>query len=262
VTGGGLAVRDLAVQYGGRVALTGVSFDVAAGAFVGVVGPNGSGKSTLVRALSGVVRPQAGTAAFAGGTLLGRNPADLARTVAVVPQAPVMPEDCEAFAYVLLGRTAHLGFLEPEGPRHQAIAWEAMVSTATDGLAGRRLGELSGGERQRLAVARALAQEPRLLLLDEPTAHLDIGRQGEVLDAVVAVQRRRPLTVLAVLHDLNLAAQYCDRLLLFREGRLEAEGTPTEVLTQGALTAAFGRQVALVRHPVTGAPLVAPVRGA
>lgn len=252
--------RGLWAGYGQTVALAEVNCAIEKGAVVGVIGPNGSGKSTLVRVLSGVLKPQRGAAYFRGADVARTRPAALARSIAVVPQTPLLPEAFLAAQVVLLGRTPHLGFLSREGPRdYETVRW-AMQVTDTWHLARRRIGELSGGERQRVVVARALAQEPELLLLDEPTAHLDIGHQAALLDVILALHEERDLTVLAVFHDLNLAAQYCPRLVLLSQGRLLADGRPEEVLTGPQVSHVYGTRVAVMAHPCNGAPVVLPVR--
>jgi iron complex transport system ATP-binding protein len=185
---------------------------------------------------------------------------EVARVAAVVPQEATLPGGFTALDCVLMGRTAHLKLLENEGTRDLEAARRAMMATDTWPLAERRVGELSGGERQRVVVARALAQEARLLLLDEPTAHLDIGHQASVLGLVRRIAAENGMSVLAVVHDLSLAGQYCDRLVLLCGGRVLAEGTPAEVLEAGVLRAAYGVEVRIIAHPDTGRPVVAPVR--
>lgn len=246
--------------YGSRPALQDISFTVVPGEVVGIIGPNGSGKSTLVRALSGVLTPQRGGASFDGQNIARMSAQDLAKRVAVVPQTPLLPESFLAYQVVLLGRTPHLGFLGREGARDHAVTRSSMEMTDTWALAGRRIGELSGGERQRVVVARALAQEPELLLLDEPTAHLDIGHQAAILDLVMGLVRERGLTVMIVFHDLNLSAQYCSRLLMLSEGRLLADGLPQEVLTIEQVSRVYGVQAVVATHPSNGAPVVLPLR--
>ncbi|MBI2886325.1 MAG: ABC transporter ATP-binding protein [Chloroflexi bacterium] len=253
-------VWDLWVAYGHRPALAGVSLALEPGELLGVIGPNGSGKTTLVRAISGLVRPRQGSVRFRGREVMATPPGELARRVAVVPQMPVLPEGVPAYQVVLLGRNPHLGFLGREGPRDFRLVRRAMEATGVWELAMRPMADLSGGERQRVVVARALAQEPELLLLDEPTAHLDIGHQASVLEAVLALRESTGLTVLAVFHDLNLAAQYCPRLALLAAGRLVADGTPEEVLTGQRVAQVYGVEAALATHPRNGAPVVLPMR--
>lgn len=226
-----LEIRDLAVRYDAALALEGIGFAVEAGEFVGLVGPNGSGKSTLVRAISRVLPAAAGNIALDGRDLAAMPQREVARRVAVVAQESAPAFDYSALEIVLMGRAPHLRRFAFEGARDLAVAAECLRAVHADQLAGRPVSALSGGERQRVMIARALAQEPRLLILDEPTAHLDINLQIEVMDLVRRLNAERGLTVLVVLHDLNLAAQYCHRLLLLREGRLAADGPPAEVIT-------------------------------
>lgn len=255
-----LQTQGLWAGYSARPVLCDVALSIPAGEVVGVIGPNGSGKSTLVRVLSGVLAPQRGAARLYGRDIATLGAGDVARRLAVVPQTPVLPESFYVYQMVLLGRTPHLGFLGREGVRDHAIARRAMEMTATLALANRRISDLSGGERQRVVVARALAQEPDVVLMDEPTSHLDIGYQTAVLEMVMDLVRERGLTVLVVFHDLNLAAQYCQRILLLSEGRLLADGPPEDVLTSELISRVYGGQTVVTAHPTNGAPVVLPVR--
>ena len=254
-----LEVQDLWVSYGQRQALAAVTFSVERGEFLGVIGPNGSGKSTLVRTISGVLRPGRGRVLFQGQEVVQARPGDLARQIAVVPQLPALPEALQTYQMVLLGRNPYLGFLGREGSRDHEIVERAMRATGTWELASRLMGDLSGGERQRLVAARAIAQQPELLLLDEPTAHLDVGHQSALLDAILGSRGPGELTVLAVFHDLNLAAQYCPRLVLLSGGRIVADGAPQDVLTSEQISEVYGAEVCVTTHPVNGAPVVLPL---
>jgi iron complex transport system ATP-binding protein len=260
-----LTVERLTVSYnsGGReiVALHGVSLALDAGEVVGLVGPNGSGKTTLVRAVTGVVKPVAGAARLGAVDVMSLSPHELAKQMAVVPQDPALPPAFAALEYVLMGRTPHLRLLQDEGPRDLEVARKVMTATETWQFAERPLGELSGGERQRLVVARALAQETPILLLDEPTAHLDIGHQASVLRLVRGAAKNDGKAVLAVVHDLTLAARYCDRLVMLRGGSAVAVGTPEEVLQAPLLREVYGASVDVFPHPVSGRLVVAPGDG-
>lgn len=257
-----LQASGVSVSYdtvGGRIdALRGVDIAVRTGELLGLVGPNGSGKTTLVRALTGVVRPHAGSVRLGGVDIASLKAAEIARRVAVVPQDPQLPPTFRALDCVLMGRTPHLRLLEQEGPADIEIARRAMAATETWELGERPVGELSGGERQRVIVARALAQETPVLLLDEPTAHLDIGHQGAVLDLMRGFTRRDGKAVLAVVHDLTLAAHYCDRIVVLKDGRVIAEGVPADVLTADILREVYGVPVTVMAHPETGRPVVVP----
>lgn len=260
-----LAVEGLTAAYnsGGRdfVALRDVSLRLLPGEVLGLVGPNGSGKTTFVRAVTGAVRPVAGRVLVGGRDATTMSQRDLARQIAVVPQDPVLPPAFSALECVLMGRTPHLRLLQNEGQLDFDIARQAMTATDTWRFAERPLGELSGGERQRVIVARALAQQTPVLLLDEPTAHLDIGQQAAVLRLVRQSARREAKAVLAVVHDLTLAAQYCDRLVLLRTGAVAASGAPDAVLQPALLREVYGVVVDVFPHPATGKLVVAPGDG-
>lgn len=251
-----LAVEDVSFGYNGKLILHEVALEVQRGEVVGLIGPNGSGKSTLVRCISGVIRPRRGQVTLEGQDALRMPRTDLARTLAVVPQSPQLPEGFTCEDIVLMGRNPHLGLLQGESVRDYAVVREAMAATDCLHLAQQRIGELSGGEQQRVVIARALAQEPRVLLLDEPTTHLDISHQVTVLDIMRRLARGRDLAVLAVFHDLNLAVQYCDRLVLLTEGRVQASGTPNEVVTAENILLAYRTEVLVCPHPLNQLPTV------
>jgi iron complex transport system ATP-binding protein len=253
-----LSISTLSAGYYGRLVLRNVSLDVGAGEVVALVGPNGAGKSTLVRAVSGVVPVTDGTIRIDGVDVLRLRSSERARLMAVVPQAVHLPEAFSVAEIVMMGRTPHLPLWGGEGKRDCAAAWEAMRRTAVEALAERRVDELSGGERQRAVIARALAQEPRVLLLDEATAHLDLKHQVAVLELVQSLAHAHGLAVLATLHDLNHAALYADRVALLAGGELRAVGAPAEVLTSAHLTAAYDLSVSVIAHPTYGTPLVLP----
>lgn len=256
----GIRARGIEVRYNGLVAVAGVDLEVGAGEWVVLVGPNGSGKTSLLRALAGTV-PAAGEVELGGRSrsALGRRRA--ARLVALVPQHPVLPGGMTAAEYVLLGRTPHLGYWAAESAADRRLALSALERLDAADLAGRPLGALSGGERQRVVLARAVAQDPAVLLLDEPTASLDIGHQQHVLDLVEGLRRERSMAVLGALHDLTLAAQYADRLVLLDRGRVAAEGPAAQVLTPEQLERFSGARVTLLRGP-GGELVVAPRRAA
>lgn len=251
-----LRVESVTAGYGGAPVLKGLDLRVDRGEFLAVVGPNGSGKSTLVRAATGALVPTEGRILLEGRDLRGLRPREVARVLAVVAQDTAVGFDFTVEEVVALGRTPHLAPLRGETPLDRAAVQEAMRQTGTAPLADRLITALSGGERQRVMVARALAQEPRLLILDEPTAHLDIAHQVEILDLVRRLNRTEGLTVMAILHDLNLAALYADRLVMLKDGRCWADGPPAEVLTEANILAVYGSRVKIVRHPATGQPQV------
>ena len=252
-----LRARGLAVALGGAPVLAGVSLDVPAGTWLTVVGPNGAGKSTLLRALAGLV-PARGTVELGGRSSSGLRRREWARRVAFVPQDPVVPPGMSVAAYVLLGRTPHLGPLGREGAADLAVVARTLDQLDLTAFADRPLDTLSGGERQRAMVARALAQEAPVLLLDEPTTALDVGHQQDVLELVDRLRRDHELTVVSTMHDLTLAGQYADRLLLLDRGEVVVTGPPDEVLTQENLARFYGARVRVLVDG--GALVVVPVR--
>lgn len=254
-----LAVDGLRVALGGQEVLAGVSLTVEAGEVVGLVGPNGAGKSTLLRAATGNAPRAAGEVRVAGRPLESYGRGALARLVAVVQQLPEAPPTLLVRELALLGRHPHLRLLARESARDHAIAEEALRRAGCLDLANRPLGTLSGGQRRRAFIARGLAQEPRLLLLDEPTANLDAGAQAEILE-VARELAAEGVAVLVVVHDLTLAASYCDRVVLLHEGRILAAGVPSEVLTAAVVRRVYGERVTVVGHPASGRPLIVPAR--
>ncbi|MHB1133697.1 MAG: ABC transporter ATP-binding protein, partial [Chloroflexota bacterium] len=246
---------DLSFAYNGRPTLAGVNLLAHAGEIVGIIGPNGSGKSTLLRMISGVLRPRTGRVSIGGQALAELSRGELARRVAVVPQNPHLPGAFTAWEVVLLGRTPYLRPWQGEGKRDLEIARQALRTCGVESLAEHRVGELSGGEVQRVIIARALAQEPALLLLDEPTSHLDINQQTAIMDLVASLAMERGLAVVAVFHDLNLAAQYCRRLVILRAGSVLAEGPPEAVITPETVAAAYEADVCVVAHPRNKLPV-------
>jgi len=253
-----LSVRDLRAGYGTREVLQGVTLTCASGELLAVVGPNGCGKTTLLRAVSGVLLPRTGNITIDGIEVRALRPAALARLVAVVSQNPVLPPRYTAFQMVMMGRTPHLRLLQSEGARDADLVREAMLRTNCWGLRDRYVDELSGGERQRIVVARALAQQPRILLLDEPTAHLDIAHQIEIFALVRELCAERALAAVAVVHDLTLAAAYAHRVAVMHHGAIAACGPPDDVLTPALIERVYGVGVRIVLHPSTGRPIVVP----
>jgi iron complex transport system ATP-binding protein len=228
-----LSAQGLTVTLGGARVLDGVDLEVPEGEWLALLGPNGAGKTTLVRALSGTVK-HAGRVTFgavAAGPSAAERPRERARRIAVVPQAPVIPPGITAFEYVLLGRTAHQGMRLSASLDDRRRSLAVLQRLDLERFAQRDLGTLSGGERQRVVLARALVADAPVLVLDEPTAALDLGHQFEILELLAELQQERGLTVVTTLHDLGIAGQFGDRLAVLHEGRLVAHGTPAEVLT-------------------------------
>jgi iron complex transport system ATP-binding protein len=245
--------------------LDGLSFAVSPGEFIGILGPNGSGKTSLLNLLARLTRPQAGMIRIFDEDLAQLKQDAIARSVALVPQdyRPAFPFSVEES--VLMGRFPHrrapgafalLSGMGWEGDADREIAWSAMQETNVAHLATRSIEAVSGGERQRVLMARALAQEPRVMLLDEPTAHLDLHHQVEICRLLRKLNDERGLTVILVSHDLNLASQFCDRLLLLDHGRMVALGTPDDVLRAETLHAVYGCEVLIDQHPATGLPRI------
>jgi len=235
-------LRGVTVELGGRPVVDRVDATVEQGEWLALIGPNGAGKTTLLRAIARLV-PFSGELALGGRPALELSRSELARLIAVVPQEPATPPWMTVGEYVLLGRTPHLGALAKESGRDRDAAARALDRLELLELRERRLGTLSGGEKQRVVVARALAQEARIVLLDEPTASLDIGHQQQALELLDLLRAESGLTLVAAMHDLTLAAQYADRVLLLAEGRIVADGTPADVLTESALAEHYGASV-------------------
>lgn len=253
--------RGICFGWGERIVLRDLALRIAPGEFVGLLGANGSGKSTLLRIIGGALRPSAGEVRITGRDVWALPRRELARRVATVAQSPILPEGFTVAELTLLGRTPHLRAFQSEGPADYAAARRALVAAECLDLAPRHLGELSGGERQRVTLARALAQEPTLLLLDEPTAHLDPGVGREIVRMLLRLNRETGLTILAVFHDLNLAAAICPRLALLHDGRIIADGPPADVITPAFLKHAYGYDAQIIPHPRTGRPVVLPDYG-
>ncbi|MER5811801.1 ABC transporter ATP-binding protein [Streptomyces sp. NPDC002033] len=247
-----LAVEAVRYEVDGQTLLHGVDLTARPGETVGVVGPNGSGKTTLLRCVYGTLRPSGGRVLLDGADAASLGVKERARRVAAVPQEAGGTLGLTVREVVAMGRSPHKRFWEQDGPQDALCVGAALETVGAAAFADRRFDELSGGERQRALVARALAQEPGLLALDEPTNHLDIRFQLEVLGLV----RGLPATALLVLHDLNLAASFCDRLYVLEAGRVAASGPPGEVLTEEMLAAVYGVRTRIGVHPTTGAPSI------
>jgi ABC-type cobalamin/Fe3+-siderophores transport system ATPase subunit len=253
-----LKIKSLSVGYNNHPVLDDLNLEILPGQVLAVVGPNGTGKTTLIRAISGVLRPRAGQIRFDGRDLSHVNFHARARFIAVVPQAQSLPSDFSVYQAVLLGRTPHLNWLGHTGPRDHELVQAALEQASLSSLAEKQIGQLSGGEQQLVLLARALAQETPVLLLDEPTSHLDIEHQMHILTLVRKMALETNRAVLMIVHDLNLAALYADRIALLSNGRLFAIGVPSEVLTHENLSVVYHVSVAVVTHPIYGTPLILP----
>jgi len=253
-----IRVSDLTVTLDRRPVLHDVTFEAVTGGWLSLIGPNGTGKSTALRAIAGLLR-YTGTVFLDQTDVRSLRGRARARAIAYVPQEPVLPPDMAVGDYVMLGRTPHLGYLGMPGGRDCLAADDAMRQLDVTRFTERRLGHLSGGERQRVVLARALATQPSVLLLDEPTSMLDIGHQQHVLELVDGLRRSAGLTVVSTLHDLTVAGQYADTLVLLSDGRVAAAGQASAVLTEDLIGRVYGADVQVATGP-DGRPVVSPVR--
>jgi len=253
-----VAVRQVRHAYGARVAVDGVSFSAREGEFVGLLGPNGAGKSTLIRLVAGLLAPSSGSVRLAGFDPHATPRRLVARMCALVPQEPRLDWPFTVRDVVMMGRSAHQGLLAIPGRDDLGAVEGALAACDLVHLAGRRVDALSGGERRRVFFARALAQEPRVLLLDEPTAFLDLAHQVAAME-MARLAARGGLCVVAVLHDLNLAGESADRIVVLSRGQVVADGPPREVLSAERVSAVWGVPVWRGENGVTGAPVVLPV---
>lgn len=245
-------------RYRSEWVLKEMELGVAMGEILGVVGPNASGKTTLLGVMAGILEPQKGTVLLGGKEIKSLKRKQVARQLAVVPQDSGVMRGFTALEVVLMGRNPFLGPFSFEGKEDREIAMEALVSTGCGHLWARPVEQLSGGERQRVLLARALAQKCPILLLDEPTAHLDLRYQVEFLELLVNLHREKELTIVWVSHDLNLASLICNRILVLLDGRKRAIGRPEEVVTEEMIWEVFGVRAILDFHPKTGTPRVTP----
>lgn len=254
-----LETRAVSFSYKENAVLRDVSMSVASGEFVGIMGPNGSGKTTLLRCITGYLSPGSGSVTVDGRAVGSYTPREMARLFAVVPQMSSTDFPFSAYDIVMMGRIPHTANrLGGYSKDDMAKVRDAMARTNTWQFANRTFNALSGGERQRVVIARAIAQEPQALLLDEPTIYLDISGQIEIMDLVRDINRKEGMTVISVLHDVNLAARYCDRIALLSHGEVEAFGPPAEVLTQDMIQAVYGVDVAVRKDPMTNSVYVMP----
>ncbi|WP_283134879.1 ABC transporter ATP-binding protein [Rhizohabitans arisaemae] len=237
-----LSVRGVSVALDGRPVLSEVSLEAPGGSWTAVIGPNGAGKSTLMRAMVGLVAYQ-GEIAVEGRPARGLKPRERARLVAYAPQSPTLPPEMTVLDYVLLGRSPYIPYLGAESRNDRRVAASVLARLDLSDMSGRRLAKLSGGERQRVVLARAIAQEARILLLDEPTSALDLGHQQQVLELVDRLRLADALTVITTLHDLSLAAQYAETMVLLSRGGVVSSGPAAAVLTAETVAEHFGAKV-------------------
>jgi iron complex transport system ATP-binding protein len=248
-------IDSVCAGYGDIRALEGVTLRIEQGEFIGIIGPNGSGKSTLLRVMAGVLCPWEGSVTLLGRPLEAFRRREIARILAMVTQENHFAFDFSVRDVVSMGRHPHLGRLATETSQDFQTIEHAMESTMTWDLRDRSIQELSGGERQRVVIARAIAQSPQILLIDEPVSHLDFHHQIEIMDLVAGLNRQG-MTIICVSHDLNLAAEYCNRLVLMKGGRVCETGAPSEIMVPELLARAYGLHPLVERSPLTGAPMV------
>lgn len=247
-----LTVHDLTLQYESHSVLDQLEFAIAPGQRTALLGANGAGKTTLMRCISKALRPTGGAILLDEVDLQTLSPRELARTMAVVPQETRADFDFSVEETVLMGRLPYLKRFTPEGDDERSMALRAMELTGVSHLAARSIATLSGGEKQRVIIARALCQEPQILLLDEPTANLDLGYQHNLLEMITVLNREQGITIIAAIHDLNLASRFFDHMLLLAGGKVLAAGTAEEVITPALIKTAYGVDNFVYRHPLTG----------
>ncbi|WP_121252154.1 ABC transporter ATP-binding protein [Nocardioides ferulae] len=253
-----LSARGVHLAYDQRTVVHGVDLEIPPGRVTVIVGANGCGKSTLLRALARVLRPSRGRVELDGEDLQRLRPKDVAAVLGLLPQQPLAPEGITVADLVGRGRHPHQGAFRRWSAADTEAVSRALALTDLHDLAARRVEELSGGQRQRVWLAMMLAQDPRIMLLDEPTTYLDIAHQVDLLDLLADLNETSGTTVVMVLHELNLAARYADHLVVMHEGRVLREGAPADVLDAECVQAAFGLRASVVPDPVTGAPMVVP----
>ncbi|MFE3099309.1 ABC transporter ATP-binding protein [Nocardia tengchongensis] len=254
-----LAAENITLGYGERVIVDGLSLTIEPGLVTTVIGPNGCGKSTLLRSLGRLLHPKAGRVLLDGKAIATMKTKDIARVVGMLPQTPVAPEGLTVADLVARGRHPHQSWLRQWSADDETEVLAALTQTGIADLAGRTLDELSGGQRQRAWISMALAQGTDILLLDEPTTYLDLTHALEVLDLVDRLHDDLGRTVVMVLHDLNLAIRYSDRLIVMRAGRIVAQGAPADIISAELLQEVFGLRAQVLEDPVSGRPMIVPI---
>ncbi|AKK07988.1 ABC transporter ATP-binding protein [Corynebacterium testudinoris] len=254
-----LSARDLTLGYGTRQVATDLNVEIAPGAVTAIIGANGCGKSTLLRALSRLLTPESGQVLIDAAPINDLPTRELARILGLLPQTPTAPDGITVADLVGRGRTPHQGLFGRWSTTDYEVVADSLAATGLTELAERSVDELSGGQRQRVWIAMALAQDTDILLLDEPTTYLDVANQLDILDLLLDLNARRGTTIVMVLHDLNLAARYCDHLIAMREGAIVASGTPDEVVTAATVKEVFALESHVMPDPVSGRPMVMPI---
>ncbi|WP_010121130.1 ABC transporter ATP-binding protein [Corynebacterium nuruki] len=254
-----LTAEGLSLGYADHAVIHGIDLSVLPGRVTGIIGANACGKSTLLKSMSRLLKPTGGVVLLDGRDVHTVPPKELARTLGLLPQSPIAPEGITVADLVGRGRHPHQGILSRWSREDDEAVAAALDTTHTADLADRAVDELSGGQRQRVWIAMALAQQTDLLLLDEPTTYLDVAHQVEVLDLLTDLNEASGITVVMVLHDLNLAARYCDEIVMIADGKVEAVGEPAEVFTEERVEKVFGLRSRIITDPVSGTPLVLPI---
>ncbi|SEL04941.1 ABC transporter ATP-binding protein [Rhodococcus maanshanensis] len=254
-----LAAEALTVGYGDRIIVDGLDLEIPTGVVTTVIGPNGCGKSTLLRSLGRLLKPKSGQVLLDGKAISTLKTKDVARTLGMLPQAPVAPEGLTVADLVARGRHPHQSWIRQWSADDEGEVARALALTGVSELADRPVDQLSGGQRQRAWISMALAQGTDILLLDEPTTYLDLAHSVEVLDLVDRMHEELGRTVVMVLHDLNLAIRYSDRLIVMSEGAVVASGTPSEVISEELLLKVFGLEARVIEDPVSDRPLIVPI---
>jgi len=249
-------LKNVSLSYGSNVVVDMLSFAVERGEFFMIIGPNGAGKSSLLKLLAGIEKPQSGVIDILGKPRREYSARDLARIVALVAQQPPVDFPFSVAETVLMGRSPHLGLLGGEGEKDYRLVEEAMSFVDVTRFAGRRLNQLSGGERQRVMIARAICQEPKIMLLDEPTAALDPAHQLTIMDLMERLRREKGITIVMVSHDLNLAALYANRLVMMKNGQIVVSGKPADVFTQDNLEKGYECKLAIDESPLGNVPRI------
>lgn len=251
-----LEVKSLSCGYNSKVIINEVTFSVAKGAFTGIIGPNGAGKTTLLKAITRTLRPYKGEVFYQGEDIFKLKTKELARHIAVLPQTLEIPFSFSVEEFVSMGRFPHVGRFQRFSSHDLQVIKKSLLLTDTFELRERKINELSEGEKQRVIIAQGLAQEPEFLLLDEPTAHLDIAHQVQLLSLLCRLNSENGLTVMAILHDLNLASEFCRELILLNEGKIFRTGLPSEVLTYQNIEEVYKTVVIVKENPLTSKPYV------
>lgn len=257
-----IVVKKLEWYYQNKRILNKINIDIHTGEFFSIIGPNGSGKTTLLKNISKNLEPNKNSIFIKGEDLLSINNKKLAQIIASVPQNTFIDFEFSSLDIVLMGRTPYLNRFQSESGKDIKIAKKAMEYTNTWHLKDKNINQLSGGERQRVIVARAIAQETDILLLDEPISHLDIHHQIEILDTIKSLNKNRKLTVVAVLHDLNIAAQYSDKIVILNNGNIVSYGEPEKVLTEDNLSKVYNMKFHIMKNPITSKPYIIPLSNA